>query len=40
MEKLEITEDIESDLESTINGTTLKDLINKINEIVDWINNQ
>ena len=40
MEKIEITEDTVKDLESTVNGIVVKDLINKINEIIDWINSQ
>ena len=40
MEKIEITEDTIKDLESTVNGIVVKDLINKINEIIDWINSQ
>ena len=40
MEKIEITEDTIKDLESTVNGIIVKDLIDKINEIIDWINSQ
>jgi hypothetical protein len=29
-----------TDLESTINGVAVKDLIIKINEIIDWINSK
>ena len=40
MDNIELTEDTTKDLESTINGIVIKDLITKINEIIDWINNQ
>ena len=40
MEEIEITEDTIKDLESTVNGIIVKDLIDKINEIIDWINSQ
>ncbi len=40
MDKIEITEDTTKDLDSTVNGLVVKDLVNKINEIIDWINNQ
>ncbi|QDP57684.1 MAG: hypothetical protein Unbinned3338contig1000_60 [Prokaryotic dsDNA virus sp.] len=40
MDNIEITEDTNKDLESTVNGVVIKDLITKINEIIDWINNQ
>jgi|11BtaG_2_1085332.scaffolds.fasta_scaffold33994_2 hypothetical protein len=40
MDKIEITEDTTKDLDSTVNGLVIKDLVNKINEIIDWINNQ
>tara|TARA_Y100001938_G_C7908084_1_gene338130 strand:- start:45 stop:173 length:129 start_codon:yes stop_codon:yes gene_type:complete len=36
---IKTTEEIE-DLESTVNGIEIKNLIDKINEIIDWINNQ
>ena len=40
MDNIEITEDTNKDLESTVNGVVIKDLITKNNEIIDWINNQ
>jgi hypothetical protein len=40
MDKLELTEDTTKDLESTVNGIVVKDLVIKINEIIDWINSQ
>jgi hypothetical protein len=40
MDKIEIIEDTTKDLESTVNGVAVKDLITKINEIIDWINSQ
>ena len=40
MDKIELTEDTTKDLDSTVNGLVIKDLVNKINEIIDWINNQ
>jgi len=40
MDNIEITEDTNKDLESTVNGVVIKDLITKINEIIDWINAQ
>jgi len=40
MDNIEITEDTNKDLESTVNGVVIKDLITKINKIIDWINNQ
>ena len=39
-DKIELTEDTTKDLDSTVNGLVIKDLVNKINEIIDWINNQ
>ena len=32
-------EEIE-ELQTTVNGEVIKNLIDKINEIIDWINNQ
>ena len=40
MDKIELAEDTTEDLDSTINGLVIKDLVNKINEIIDWINSQ
>tara|TARA_A100001201_G_C4056365_1_gene191263 strand:+ start:462 stop:587 length:126 start_codon:yes stop_codon:yes gene_type:complete len=40
MDNIELTEDTIKDLESTVNGIVIKDLITKINEIINWINNQ
>ena len=34
-----ISEELE-DMDTTENGKLIKELINKINEIVEWINNQ
>ena len=40
VDRIETTEDTINDLESTVNGLVVKDLIEKINEIIDWINSQ
>ena len=40
VDRIETTEDTIKDLESTVNGLIIKDLVEKINEIIDWINSQ
>ena len=40
MEKIEKTTEELENLESTDNGIVIKELLDKINEIVDWINSQ
>lgn len=40
IDKITKTDKEIEELETTVNGETIKNLIDKINEIIDWINNQ
>lgn len=40
MDKINKTTEELEELETTIDGMVVKDLITKINEIIDWINSQ
>ena len=40
MERIEKTTEELENLESTDNGIVIKELLDKINEIIDWINSQ
>jgi len=40
LNKLDKTTQETEELDTTLNGVEIKSLIDKINEIIDWINNQ
>ena len=40
MDRIEKTEDELNELENTLEGIVIKEMLEKINEIIDWINNQ
>jgi len=40
IDKITKTDKEIEELETTVNGETIKNVIDKINEIIDWINNQ
>tara|TARA_R100000995_G_C3368202_1_gene70519 strand:+ start:274 stop:396 length:123 start_codon:yes stop_codon:yes gene_type:complete len=40
MDKITKTTEQLEEMQSTVNGEAIKELLNKINEIIDWINAQ
>ena len=40
MDKIDKTNDELLELDTTVNGMVLKELLEKLNEIIDWINSQ
>ena len=40
MDKIDKTNDELLELDTTVNGMVLKELLEKLNEIVEWINGQ
>ena len=40
MDRIEKTADELNELENTLEGIAIKEMLEKINEIVDWINSQ
>jgi hypothetical protein len=40
LNKITKTTEETEELDTTLNGVEIKNLIDKINEIIDWINNQ
>tara|TARA_R110002020_G_C15695400_1_gene720277 strand:+ start:323 stop:445 length:123 start_codon:yes stop_codon:yes gene_type:complete len=40
MDRIEKTADELNELENTLEGIAIKEILTKINEIIDWINSQ
>ena len=40
MDRIEKTAEVLEEMETTVNGSLVKELLDKINEIIDWINTQ